>query len=63
MPRDRWREGSEFSRKRKENIIKEQEAREKEAEGGEYGWERVPDAKNNKKIRESVCWKIDFNNL
>lgn len=49
---------TEFSRKRKENIIKEQEDRERESEGKEYGWVRVTDA--NREVKKSICWNIDL---
>ena len=54
---------TEFSRKRKEKIIKEQEMREQEAEGKEFGWERVKDAENKGEIKKSIWWKVDLNNL
>ena len=54
---------TDFSRKRKESIIKEQEAREQKAEGREFGWERVKDAGNKGEVKKSICWKIDLNNL
>ena len=54
---------TDFSRKRKESIIKEQEEREQEAEGKEFGWERVRDAENKNEVKKSICWKIDLNNL
>ena len=54
---------TDFSRRRKESIIKEQEAREQKAEGKEFGWERVKDVENKVEVKKSICWKIDLNNL
>lgn len=48
-----------FSLKRKENIIKEQEDRNRDSKGKEYGWVRVTD-ENNKKVKKSICWIIDL---
>ena len=51
---------TKFSEKRKSDIIKEQEEREKVAnEGGvEFGWRKI---ENNefKEIKKPICWDIN----
>ena len=54
---------TDFSRKRKESIIKEQEEREKKAEGKEFGWERAKDVEEKSQVKNSIWWKIDLNNF
>ena len=51
-----------FSRKRKESIIKEQEKREKDYEDKNIGWKRISDVEK-KKQKESIEWNIDLSSL
>ena len=48
-----------FAQKRKEKIITEQEEREKVSYTKEYGWTRVSDEKQIKKVKKSIFWNLD----